>query len=117
MDAAQTALPAETNDPSLPFIFLSEAHLGRWRGNCLARLGDSTAVEHSLAALVAMDATFTRAEASLRCDLAEAMLMTDERNEAIAHAQRARELALRVGSVRQHQRITRVAKRAASLGA
>lgn len=83
----------------------------RWRGNCLVRLGDSTAVEHSIAALAAMDVTFTRAEASLRCDLAEAMLMTDERNEAITHAQRARELALRVGSVRQHRRIRRLAER------
>jgi hypothetical protein len=59
LDSADAALPADTSDPALPFIFLSEAHLARWRGNCLVRLGDTAAVEHSLPALAAMDATFT----------------------------------------------------------
>jgi hypothetical protein len=108
LDSAAAALPTDTTDPELPFIFLSEAHLARWRGNCLVRLGDATAVKHSLAALAAMDATFTRAEASLRCDLAEAMLLTGERDEAELHSRRARELALRVGSIRQRRRIDRL---------
>jgi hypothetical protein len=84
-------LPADTADPSLPFIFLNQAHLARWRGNCLARLGDAAAVQHSLAALAALDASFTRAEAGLRCDLAEAMFVIGERDESIEHARRARE--------------------------
>ena len=109
LDAASAALPTDTTDPALPFIFLSETHLARWRGNCLVRLGDTAAVEHSLGALAAMDATFTRAEAGLRCDLAEAMLLAGERDESALHARRARELALRVGSVRQRRRIDRLA--------
>jgi hypothetical protein len=109
LDSAAVALPTDTTDPALPFIFLSEAHLARWRGNCLVRLGDAAAIEHSFAALATMDATFTRAEAGLRCDLAEAMLLGGERDEAALHARRARELALRVGSVRQRRRIDRLA--------
>lgn len=66
LDAASAALPADTTDPALPFIFLSETHLARWRGNCLVRLGDTAAVEHSLGALAAMDATFTGARPA--CD-------------------------------------------------
>lgn len=108
LESADAALPADTTDPALPFIFLSEAHLARWRGNCLVRVGDAAAIEHSLAALAAMDASFTRAEAGLRCDLAEAMLLIGERDEAAVHAQRARELALQVGSVRHRRRIERL---------
>jgi hypothetical protein len=44
----------------------------------------------------------------LRCDLAEAMLILGERQEAAAHARRARVLALRVGSIRQRRRIERL---------
>jgi hypothetical protein len=114
LDLADGALPAETSDPALPFIFLSDAHLARWRGNCLVRLGDATAVEHSLAALATMDSSFTRAAAGLWCDLAEAMLILGELDEATVHAQRATELALRVGSVRQRRRIGRLAARTES---
>jgi hypothetical protein len=113
LDAADAALPAEAVDPALPYIFLSEAHLARWRGNCLIRLGDSAAVEHSLAALAVMDSTFTRAEAGLRCDLAEAMLILGEQQEAARYARLARQLALRVGSVRQRRRVGRLASIAA----
>jgi hypothetical protein len=63
---------------------------------------------HSLGALATMDATFIRAEAGLRCDLAEAMLLAGERDHAALHARRARELALRVGSLRQRRRIERL---------
>ena len=110
LDAAAAALPADTTDPDLPFIFLSGTHLARWRGNCLARLGDPAAIEHSLAALAAMDATFTRAEAGLRCDLAQAMLILGEHGEAAQHLRAARELVLRVGSVRQGRRAQNLAE-------
>lgn len=115
LDAADAALPADTTDPALPFIFLSGEHLARWRGNCLARIGDGGAVDYSLAALAAMDSSFTRAEAGLRCDLAEAMLIRGDRDQAVVHTLRGRELALRVGSIRQRRRIDRLASLAASL--
>jgi DNA-binding XRE family transcriptional regulator len=115
LDAADATLPPDPADPALPFIFLREEHLARWRGNCLARIGDAGAVDYSLAALEAMDSSFTRAEAGLRCDLAEAMLLRGERDQAVVHTLRARELALRVGSIRQRRRIDRLASLAASL--
>jgi hypothetical protein len=108
LDAAAARIPADTTDPDLPFIFLGESHMARWRGNCLARLGDDAAVETSLAALATMDATFARAEAGLRCDLAQAMIIRGDLDEAHFHARRARQLALRVGSVRQRRRIERL---------
>jgi len=55
-----------------------------------------------------MDATFALAEAGLRCDLAQAMIIRGDLDEAHAHAVRARQLAMRVGSVRQRRRIERL---------
>jgi hypothetical protein len=108
LDAATATLPADTSDPALPFIFLSEAHLARWRGNCLARVGDPCAIEDLTAALGGMDPSFIRAEASLRCDLARALIICSELDEAQAQARQARQLAMRVGSVRQRRRIERL---------
>ncbi len=99
----------DRTDPALPFIFLSDEHFDRWRGNCLARLGDPSAIEHLMAALTVMDASFARAEAGLRCDLAQAMIIRGEFDEAQVHARRARQLATRVGSVRQRRRVERLA--------
>jgi transcriptional regulator with XRE-family HTH domain len=44
-------LPADPQDPELPFLMLSDAHLGRWRGNVLAKLGDDGALDQLYAAL------------------------------------------------------------------
>ncbi len=49
--------------------------------------------------------TSTRAEASLRCDLAYAHLARGDGAEAQTHATEARRLARRAGSVRQRRRI------------
>jgi hypothetical protein len=56
-----------------------------------------------------MDSSFTRAEASLRCDLARALIICGELDEAQRHARKARQLAMRIGSVRQRRRIERLA--------
>ncbi len=108
LEAAAASLPADRMDPDLPFIFLTDEHFGRWRGNCLARLGDPSAMELSLAALEGLDSSFARAEASLRCDLAQAMIVRGELDQAHIHARRARQMAVRVGSVRQRRRIDRL---------
>jgi hypothetical protein len=55
-----------------------------------------------------MDPSFIRAEASLRCDLARALIICSELDEAQAQARQARQLAMRVGSVRQRRRIERL---------
>ncbi|MBX6723223.1 MAG: hypothetical protein IRY92_08295 [Dactylosporangium sp.] len=110
-DAAADVLPttADAVDPDMPFIVLNGAHLSRWRGNALARLGDGTAVDALYAALASGGVASTRAAASLRCDLAQAHLVRGEHDEAKKQAAEARRLARQAGSVRQKQRIQRLA--------
>ena len=92
-------------DPDMPSIFLTENHLARWRGHSLALVGDEQAVSDLYAALGAMDSTFTRAQAGLHCDLAQAHLMRQEYGEAAEHLRSARLLANRTGSIRYRRRI------------
>lgn len=104
-DAAEAELPADAQDPELPYLFLAGPHLVRWRGNCLARLGAPEAVEDLSRALDTMEADFTRAEAGLRCDLATALQMRGEISEARSQAEQAQKLASVTGSARQRRRI------------
>jgi hypothetical protein len=67
--------------------------------------GDPQVAGELQTALSAMDGTFTRAEAGLRCDLAAALYVQGERDEACRHLARARELAQLTGSARQRRRI------------
>ncbi len=90
----------------LPYLALNDAHLARWRGNCLIHLGDTTNISDLTAALTGMDPAFTRAEAGLRCDLAAACHATGDNDQARQHLTRAAELAQLTGSARQHRRIT-----------
>lgn len=52
-----------------------------------------------------MDPTFTRARASLECNLAQALVARGDRAEAQKHVRRACQLAKHAGSVRQRRRI------------
>ena len=71
LDAAAAVLPEQCDDPELPYLMLNAGHLARWRGDCLARLGDTTAVDSLTSALDAMgEGQYGRAEVSLRVDLA-----------------------------------------------
>ena len=97
----------------LPYLALNETHLARWRGNCLVLFGDPQTADDLTAALAAMDGSFTRAEASLRCDLAAALHVRGEQDEAKRHLKRARELAQITGSARQRRRIRELSKRIA----
>ncbi len=110
LDRAAAALPddGDVRDPEVPGIMLNTTHLMRWRGNALALLGDSTATDELYTALARLDSTFTRAEAGLRCDLAQAHLARGELGEAREHAIRARQLANQTGSVRHRRRIERL---------
>lgn len=101
-------------DPDLPGIFLDENHLGRWRGHSLALLGDQRAVDELSAALSALDNTFVRAAAGLRCDLAQAHLARGEPDAAQQHLREARSLTNLTGSVRYRQRAERLRKMAAA---
>jgi tetratricopeptide (TPR) repeat protein len=104
-DAAGGLLPSDPVDPSLPFLFLGGAHLDRWRGNALARLGDAAAADVLTGALERLDPTFIRAETALRVDLAVALSAMGEHEGAQVHARRAERLASEIGSTRQQHRI------------
>jgi hypothetical protein len=96
MDRAEAVRPNDPADPALPFLFLADAHLDRWRGNCLATLGADEALEGLTTALSSMDLNgFTRAEAGTRCDLAVVLARRGERDEARQQALRAQELGAR----------------------
>jgi transcriptional regulator with XRE-family HTH domain len=110
LDRATEAFPNDEllRDPDMPSIFLTAGHLARWRGNALALVGDALAVSESYSALDAMDSTFTRAQAGLRCDLAQAHLIRGEFSDAAQQLNAARVLAKRTGSVRHLRRIERL---------
>jgi hypothetical protein len=95
----------------LPYLALNDTHLARWRGNCLVQFGDPQTADELNAALSAMDGSFTRAEAGLRCDLAAALHVCGDRDEAWRHLKRARELAQVTGSARQRRRVQELSKR------
>jgi transcriptional regulator with XRE-family HTH domain len=97
----------------LPYLALNETHLARWRGNCLVTFGDPQTAHDLSTALAAMDDSFTRAEASLRCDLAAALHVRGEQDEAKRHLKRAKELAQVTGSARQRRRVRDLARRIA----
>ena len=85
---------------------LDQGHLARWRGHCLARLGELSAVDDLTTALDAMSGQqYGRAEVSLRVDLAIALRARNEIDESKGQARRASDLAGRTGSERQRRRI------------
>jgi tetratricopeptide (TPR) repeat protein len=108
-DDAGALLPTDPVDPALPFLFLENVHLDRWRGHGLARLGDPEAVGVLTYALERLDPTFARAESALRVDLAAALTAEGELGHARSHAEHAQWLAVGIGSVRQQQRTLKLA--------
>lgn len=104
-DAAERLLPADPRDPELPYIFLGEPHLARWRGNARAVLGDGAAIEDLRIGRCGLDSTFTRARAGLHADLAHALVAAGQHDDARTELRTASGLAAQVGSVRQGRRI------------
>lgn len=107
LDNAEAHLPASDED-GLPFLYLNDAHLARWRGHCHARLGLDEAVDELTAAIDRIDPTFTRAAAGHHCDLAMAYSVRGEHDAARAEAAVAESLAAQTASVRQRRRIKRL---------
>ena len=105
LDLAARAVGHGPSGGDLPYLALNETHLARWRGNCLVLFGDPDVADELGTALGAMDGSFTRAEAGLRCDLAAALHVRGERAEARRHLARARQLAQLTGSARQRRHI------------
>lgn len=93
----------------LPFLFLDATHFSRWRGHCLARLGEQGAIAHLTRAAEALDPSFVRAGAGLHCDLAAALAAAGELDAADAAVRRADALAKRTTSTRQQRRVRQAA--------
>lgn len=107
LEQATQVLPGQA-DADLAYLFLDPAHLARWRGHCLARIGAEEAVADLTAAVAAHDATFARAAAGLYVDLALAHAVRGERAEAKVNATQAARLADITSSMRQKRRITQL---------
>ncbi|WP_152363814.1 hypothetical protein [Microlunatus speluncae] len=93
------------SDDAVPGIFLDPAHLARWRGHCLARLGHEEAVTTLTSALEQLDPEFNRAAAGLHTDLAIAHDARGDRDGRHHHAEMANSLSSSTGSTRQRLRI------------
>jgi tetratricopeptide (TPR) repeat protein len=113
LDLAASEIGHSPASEDLPYVTLNDTHFARWRGNCLVVFGDPEAARELNAALAAMDGSFTRAEAGLRCDLAAALHVRGEHDEARHHLKRARELAQVTDSARQRRRVRDLARRIA----
>ena len=117
LDLAAREIEYGPSDEDLPYLALNLVHLARWRGNCLVNFGDPETADELTKALDAMDDSFTRAEAGVRCDLAAALHAQGERAEAQRHLRRARELAQLTGSARQRRRVRQLSRRLAGRAA
>jgi tetratricopeptide (TPR) repeat protein len=104
-DHAAQLMPATPDPTQTPYIVFDRVHLTRWRGSALARIGDTEAIAVLSEALNNLDPSFARAEAALRIDLACTFTASGEKDAAAEHAQRARQIALTIGSVRQRNRL------------
>jgi tetratricopeptide (TPR) repeat protein len=107
-DTAATLLPADPIDPALPFLFLGDSHLDRWRGNALARVGAPDAIDQLTAALARLPTDFVRARTGLLVDLAYAHAAAGDRDAALTYAQQARRLAAQIKSDRQQRRLNQL---------
>ncbi|MBV9140606.1 MAG: tetratricopeptide repeat protein [Pseudonocardiales bacterium] len=107
-DTASALLPADPVDPALPFLFLGDSHLDRWRGHALAHLGAPKAIDHLTAALARLPADFVRARAGLLVDLAYAHAAAGDRDAALTYAQQARRLATQIKSDRHQRRLNQL---------
>jgi transcriptional regulator with XRE-family HTH domain len=104
--AAESLLPSSDDDAALtPYLRLDAANLTRWRGHCLGRRHDPSAVDELLEGLASVRGRYSRAEASVLVDLAAAELHRDDRDQAQHYLRQATSLANRMGSVRQRRRL------------
>ncbi|WP_157641472.1 helix-turn-helix domain-containing protein [Longispora albida] len=104
-DEAAAVLDALPETEEIPYLSLDPAHLARWRGNALVKLGDAAAVGHLNEALAEMGGEFSRARTSLLTDLAYAHHAGGRTEDARTQIGNARALASKIGSRRQVRRI------------
>ncbi len=107
-DTADVLLPVNPIDPELPFLFLADSHLDRWRGHALTRIGAPDAIDQLADALTRLPAAFVRAHSGLLVDLAYAHATAGDRDAALTHARQARRLAAQIKSDRHQQQLNRL---------
>ncbi len=103
---AGALLPTDPVDPALPFLFLGDAHLDRWRGNAMSKLGEPDAIAQLNHALPRLPTDFVRARTGMLVDLAFAYAASGDRDAALSHARQARRLATQIKSDRQLRRLS-----------
>ena len=86
---------------------LDQAHLTRWRGACLARIGSAEAIDLLTVALARADDS-VRAATGLHADLAIAFEAAGRTDESRQHAQTALTMAGQYGSKRQRSRLAKL---------
>ena len=106
LDLAEELLPAHESE-TLPYMMLTPEHLARWRGHCLARLGDADAIE-MLPRAISVENDSVRAAISLHADTALALVNAGFLHEAIDEATITLQRADRYGSARQRKRLLRI---------
>jgi tetratricopeptide (TPR) repeat protein len=105
-DNAYALLPTEPVDAAMPYLFLADAHLDRWRGNAMSRLGEPDAIDQLTDALPRLPADFMRARTVMLVDLAYAHASAGDRDAAVEYARQARRLASQIKSDRQLRRLS-----------
>ncbi|MDX3663952.1 hypothetical protein PV646_42270 [Streptomyces sp. ID05-26A] len=110
-DDASSLLPTNPADPELAFLLLNDGQLIRWRGNALLRLGDADAITQLEAAVrdfANPQRSAVRGLTNTYVDLAFAYAAAGDSKGAVELAQKARQLAKRIGSDRQRQRLAKL---------
>lgn len=103
LDRAHALLDGE-DAAELPFLMLDDTHLARWRGHCLARLGQHEAIDDLTRALDSVGDS-VRAATGLYVDLAHACHLSGQVDEARAQIKTAVQMARQYGSRRQQNRL------------
>jgi hypothetical protein len=106
MERADELLAADDSE-ALPFLMLTPEHLTRWRGHCLARLGDADALE-MLPLAISAEKDSVRAAVSLHADMALALANGGFMHEALDEAAGTLRRAEQYGSARQRRRLVRI---------
>jgi tetratricopeptide (TPR) repeat protein len=104
-DDAETLLPSDAADPALPFLFLGDVHLARWRGNAMAQLGEAEAIDNLTSALGRLPRAWVRARVGLLVDLAVAHAAAGDRDASVVYVRDARQLARQIQSDRHLRRL------------